>query len=98
VNIAKNKTTALSSTWKDETTSERAVDGNTDNLIAGESCAVTGRQNNPWFQLDLQKSTEVNKNSTNNSGYVNYTLIARFQVYVECVRAPECFQGILEPL
>ena len=59
VNLAKNKPTSISSTWKSQTTSEKAVDGNSDHLIAGGSCAVTKTENNPWFQLDIQKSTTV---------------------------------------
>ena len=59
MNIAKNKPTAQSSTLKAGTSSERAVDGNTDNLIFGESCAVTKKENNPWLRVDLQVSKKV---------------------------------------
>lgn len=53
----------MSSSKKSDTSSERAVDGNTDNYISGGSCAVTKKENDPWFRLDLQKSTEVSKNN-----------------------------------
>ncbi|XP_028401385.1 uncharacterized protein LOC114524491 isoform X2 [Dendronephthya gigantea] len=59
VNIAKNKPTSMSSTWKSQTSSKNAVDGKTDHLISGGSCAVTKTEDNPWFKLDLQKSTVV---------------------------------------
>jgi hypothetical protein len=62
VNIAKNKPTSTSSTWKSQkTSSKNAVDGNTDHFIAGGSCAVTKTENNPWFRLDLQNSTLVSE-------------------------------------
>lgn len=61
VNVAKNKQTDMSSTWKSKTSSQNAVDGNADHFIAGGSCAVTKTQSNPWFKLDLQNSTVVSK-------------------------------------
>ena len=58
VNVAKSKTTAMSTTLK-EFSSDRAVDGKSDHDIAGGSCASTIKQNDPWFRVDLEKPTKV---------------------------------------
>ena len=59
VNKAKNRQTSMSSTWKSKTSSKNAVDGNADHFIAGDSCAVTKSQSDPWFRLELQSLTAV---------------------------------------
>ena len=58
VNVAKSKTTAMSTTSK-KLSSDRAVDGKSDHDIAGGSCASTIMQNDPWFRVDLEKPTKV---------------------------------------
>ncbi len=53
--------TIMSSQWKGHTSSENAVDGNTDPNVNGGSCAVTSAQTNPWFRIDLQEPMKVSK-------------------------------------
>ena len=51
-NIALNKTATMSSTgWGG--TASRAVDGNTDGVWDNGSVAHTGKQANPWWEVDL---------------------------------------------
>lgn len=59
VNVAKSKTTAMSTASKKSSSSDKAVDGESDNDIAGGSCILTKKQNNPWFRVDLGKPTKV---------------------------------------
>ncbi len=59
VNIARNMSTIMSSRRKSYTSSENAVDGNTDMNVYGGSCAATSRQTNPWFRIDLNEPKKV---------------------------------------
>ncbi|WP_158559099.1 LamG-like jellyroll fold domain-containing protein [Deminuibacter soli] len=61
-NIAPGKSTSQSSTASSTTTSDRAVDGNTDGVLANGSIAqtVTGNaEMEPWWQIDLGSSVQI---------------------------------------
>jgi hypothetical protein len=52
----------MSSQWKSYTSSDNAVDGNTDPNVNGQSCAVTSAQTNPWLRIDLKEPQKVSEN------------------------------------
>jgi len=59
-NIAKGKKAKQSTTGYGGTAS-RAVDGNTNGVYGAGSITHTNQQNDPWWEVDLGKSTVINK-------------------------------------
>ena len=60
MNIALGKPTSQSSTLS-TSSSSLAVDGNTDGEYRGGSCSHTDTDDQPWFRLDLERSTTVGR-------------------------------------
>ena len=63
INVAENKPATQSSTYPHGSVNPvagLAVDGNNDGkLFTGKSGSCTRRENNPWWQVDLERSYEI---------------------------------------
>lgn len=100
-NLAHHKYTTQSSTFNEtKSNSSSAVDGKRDPNFNHSSCSGTLRSANPWWQVDLAGSYEVQEIIITNRGYcsmcgklyrnvlVKIRFITLFQFAHYCVSAP----------
>ena len=60
-NLASQKSTSQSSTFTDNGASGHAVDGDSNTLLTGGSCAHTLDEKQPWWRVDLGNVELVNE-------------------------------------
>ena len=81
-NLAYQKNTSQSSTFTDNGASGHAVDGDSNALLTGGSCAHTLDEKQPWWRVDLGTVELVNEVYVVNRGDCCWTRLNPFEIRV----------------